>query len=117
MNTLFVKALKKGFDMSKEDAAALAQTVQKAFRGMKEVEDMSLHKDIRSIFYELHQKHLLYLRREEVSEKGKFIRKYYWSYNTDGIRAEAYRRPIEESPYEIYKKIPEQAWLIHSANT
>jgi hypothetical protein len=90
MNTLFVKALKKGFDMSKEDAAALAQTVQK---------------------------HLLYLRREEVSEKGKFIRKYYWSYNTDGIRAEAYRRPIEESPYEIYKKIPEQAWLIHSANT
>jgi hypothetical protein len=117
MNTLFVKALKKGFDMSKEDAAALAQTVQKAFRGMKEVEDMSLHKDIRSIFNDLHQKNLLYLRREEISEKGKFIRKYYWSFNTDGIRAEAHRRPIEASPYEIYKKIPEQAWLLHSCNT
>jgi hypothetical protein len=117
MNTLFVKALKNGFDMSKEDAVALAQTVQKVFKGGKEVEDMSLHKDIRSIFYELHQKNLLYLRREEVKEKGKSIRKFYWSFNNDRIRAEAYRRPIEESPYEIYEKIPENAWLIHSSNT
>ena len=117
MNTLFVKALKNGFDMSKEDAAALAQTVQKVFKKSKEVEDMSLHKDVRSIFNDLHQKNLLYLRREEISEKGKSIRKYYWSFNNDGIRAEAYRRPVEESPYEIYKKIPENAWLLHSNNT
>jgi hypothetical protein len=117
MNTLFVKALKNGFDMSKEDAVALAHTVQKVFRGGKEVEDMSLHKDIRSIFYELHQKNLLCLRREEVKEKGKAIRKFYWSFNSDGIRTEATRRPVEESQYEIYKKIPEDAWLLHSANT
>jgi hypothetical protein len=117
MNTLFVKALKNGFDMSKEDAAALAQTVQKVFKKSKEVEDMSLHKDVRSIFNDLHQKNLLYLRREEISEKGKSIRKYYWSFNNDGIRTEAYRRPVEESPYEIYKKIPENAWLLHSCNT
>jgi peptide subunit release factor 1 (eRF1) len=117
MNTLLVKALRKGFDMSNEDAAALAQTVQKVFKGLKEVEDMSLHKDIRSIFYDLHQKNLLYLRREEIKEKGKSVRKFYWSFNTDGIRAEANRRHIEESPYEIYKKIPENAWLAHSCNT
>jgi hypothetical protein len=117
MNTLLVKALKNGFDMSKEDAVALAETVQKVFKKGKEVEDMSLHKDIRSIFFELHQKNLLCLRREEVKEKGKAIRKFYWSYNTDGIRAEANRRPVEESQYEIYKKIPEEAWLLHSCNT
>jgi len=117
MNTLLVKALKNGFDMSKEDAVALAETVQKVFKKEKEVEDMSLHKDIRSIFFELHQKNLLCLRREEVKEKGKAIRKFYWSYNTDGIRAEANRRPVEESQYEIYKKIPEVAWLLHSCNT
>jgi len=117
MNTLFVKALKNGFDMSKEDAVALAQTVQKVFKGVKEVEDMSLHKDIRSIFYELHQKNLLCLRREEVKEKGKSVRKYYWSFNVDGIRAEAYRRPLEEPQYAIYTKIPENAWLLHSCNT
>jgi hypothetical protein len=117
MNSLFVKALKNGFDMTKEDAAALAQTVQKVFRGHKEVEDMSLHKDVRSIFNDLHQKNLLYLRREELNEKGKFIRRYYWSYNDDGIRSEAYRKPIKEAPYDIYKKIPENAWLLHSCNT
>jgi hypothetical protein len=117
MNNLFVKALKNGFDMSNEDATALAQTVEKVFRGLKEVEDMSLHKDVRSIFNDLHQKNLLYLRREELNEKGKFIRKYYWSFNNNGIRAEAYRKPLKESPYEIYKKIPENAWLLHSNNT
>ena len=117
MNTLFVKALKNGFDMSKEDATMLAQTVEKVFRGSKEVEDMSLHKDVRSIFYDLHQKNLLLLRREELKEKGKVIRKFYWSFNSDGIKSYAYRKPLEESPYEIYKKIPETAWLIHSSNT
>jgi len=117
MNTLLVKALKNGFDMTKEDATVLAQTVEKVFKGSKEVEDMSLHKDVRSIFYDLHQKNLLLLRREELKEKGKLIRRFYWSFNSDGIKANAYRKPIEESPYEIYKKIPENAWLIHSSNT
>lgn len=117
MNTQLVKALKNGFDMSREDATALAQTVQKVFKGHKEVEDMSLHKDLRSIFYDLHQKNILCLRREEISEKGKSVRKYYWSFNVDGIRAEANRKALAESPYEIYKKIPENAWLLHSCNT
>ena len=117
MNPLFVKALKKGFDMTNEDANALAQTVKRAFKGRKEVEDMSLDKHIRSIFYELHEKNLLYLRREELKEKGKFMRKYYWSFNSDGIRIEAYRKPLAESPYDIYEKIPQNAWLVHSSNT
>jgi hypothetical protein len=117
MNTLFVKALKKGFDMTNEDANALARTINKAFRGRKEVEDMSLDKNVRSIFYDLLQKNLLVQRREEVKENGKFIRKYFWSFNNDGIKAEAYRKPLEESPYEIYEKIPRDAWLIHSENT
>jgi hypothetical protein len=117
MNPLFVKALKNGFDMTKEDATALAITVNKAFKGRKEVEDMSLDKDVRSIFYDLHQKNLLFLRREELKEKGKFIRKYYWSFNSDGIKANAVRKTFEESPYEIYKKIPENAWLVRQSNT
>lgn len=117
MNTLFVKALKKGFDMTGDDAHAVAQTIQKAFRGRKEVEDMSLDKHVRSLFYELHQKNLLNLRREEFKEQGKVIRKFYWSFNNDGIRTEAERKPIQESPYEIYQKIPRSAWLLRSNNT
>jgi hypothetical protein len=117
MNSLFVKALKKGFDMTQQDATQLAKTVQKVFRGRKEVEDMSLDKHVRSIFYDLLQKNLLMQRREEIKENGKFIRKYFWSFNNDGIKAEVYRKPLEESPYEIYEKIPRSAWLIHSENT
>jgi hypothetical protein len=117
MNTLLVKALKNGFEMTKEDATALAQTVQRAFRGRKEVEDMSLDKHIRSIFYELQEKNLLFLRREEEKENGKFIRKYYWSLNDNGIRSNAVRKHLEELPYGIYKKIPEEAWLLRSSNT
>ena len=117
MNSLFVKALKKGFDMTQQDATELAKIVQKVFRGRKEVEDMSLDKHVRSIFYDLFQKNLLVQRREEIKENGKFIRKYFWSFNNDGIKAEAYRKPLEESPYEIYEKIPRSAWLIHSENT
>jgi hypothetical protein len=117
MNSLFVKALKKGFDMTTQDATELAKTVQKAFRGRKEVEDMSLDKHVRSVFYDLLQKNLLAQRREEIKENGKFIRKYFWSFNNDGIKAEVYRKPLEESPYEIYAKIPRSAWLIHSENT
>jgi len=117
MNTLFKRALKNGFDMSSEDAEALAKTITKAFRGRKEVEDMSLDKHVRSLFYELHMKNLLSLRREEVKENGKYIRKFYWSFNMDGIRGGAKRKLIEEEPYAIYDKIPRDAWLVHTSNT
>lgn len=117
MNTLFVKALKKGFDMTGHDASALAQTIQKTFRGRKEIEDMTLDKHVRSLFYELHYKNLLNVRREEIKKNGQVIRKFYWSFNNEGIRVEAYRKPAQESPYEVYKKIPTNAWLLHSYNT
>jgi len=117
MNTLFVRALKNGFDMTSEDAEALAKTINKAFHGRKEVEDMRLDKHVRSLFYELHQKNLLSLRRDEVKENGKNVRKFYWSFNSDGIREGSKRKFISEAPYAIYEKIPRDAWLVHSTNT
>lgn len=117
MNTLFKRALKNGFDMTNEDAEALARTINKAFRGRKEVEDMTLDKHVRSLFYELHQKHYLTLRREEVKENGKFIRKFYWSFDQNGIRDGAKRRLTIEAPYAVYDRIPRDAWLVHSQNT
>jgi hypothetical protein len=117
MNTLFKRALKNGFDMTNEDADALARTINKAFHGRKEVEDMSLDKHVRSLFYELHQMHFLSLRREEVKENGKCIRKFYWSFDSDGIKGGAKRKLILEEPYAVYERIPRDAWLIHSQNT
>ena len=113
MKRLLVKALKNKFRMNKEDAIALTKTVESIFNGKDEVEDMSIDKYARALFYELQRERLLKLRREEYKEKGKYIRKYYWSFNNDAIREEAYKKYKEEK-YKIYKKIPEEALLIHS---
>jgi len=118
MKKLLIKALENVFEMKKEDAKNLAKTVEEIFNGEKEIEDMTIDKYSRSLFYELHREKLLRLRREEYKEQGKFIRKYYWSFDNDAIRAGANRKPVlEESPYQIYQKIPRSAWLTHSYNT
>lgn len=113
MKILLAKALKNKFDMAKEDAIALAKTVESIFKGKEEIEDMTIDKYARSLFYDLQREKLLKLRREEFKENGKYIRKYYWSFNNDIIREEAYKK-YEEEDYKIYKKIPKNAWLVHS---
>jgi hypothetical protein len=99
--------------MSKEDAIALVKKVEEIFKSQEEVEDMTIDKYARALFYDLQRAKLLKLRRHEYKEDGKFIRKYYWSYNNEGIREEAYKK-YEEDQYKIYQKIPKEAWLVHS---
>lgn len=113
MKRLLVKALKNRFNMKKEDAIALTKTVEEIFNGKEEVEDMSIDKYARALFYELQRERLLKLRREEFKNKGKYIRKYYWSFNNEIVREVAYEKS-KEDPYKIYKKIPKDAWLVHS---
>ena len=113
MKKILVKALKNKFGMQKEDAVALAKTVEEIFDGKKELDDMSIDKYARALFYELQRERLLKIRRDEYKEEGKSIRKYYWSYNHDLIRQAADKK-IKEEPYKIYKKIPKNAWLTHS---
>jgi hypothetical protein len=108
-----MKALKNRFEMAKEDAVALAKTVEEIFNGRDEVEDMSIDKYVRALFYELQRQKLLKLRRDEYKEKGRIIRKYYWSFDDKIIKQAAYEQ-IKEEPYKVYKKIPKEAWLAHS---
>jgi len=118
MKKLFIKALENIFEMRKEDAIQLAKTVEEIFKGKIEIEDMTIDKYTRSLFYELHREKLLRLRREEYKEQGRNIRKYYWSFDSEAIKQEANKKPtLEESPYEVYQKIPRTAWLIRSQNT
>ncbi|RLF32072.1 MAG: hypothetical protein DRM98_04500 [Thermoplasmata archaeon] len=112
MKRLLVKALKNRFEMAKEDAIALAKTVEEIFNGEEEIEDMTIDKYARALFYELQKEKLLKLRREEYKKKGKIIRKYYWSFNNEVIREVAYEQNRED-PYRIYKKIPKEAWVAH----
>jgi len=113
MKRLFVKALINRFNMEREDAIELAKTVENIFNGEKEVEDMTIDKYARSLFYELQRERLLKLRRDEYKEKGKIMRKYYWSFNNQIIKEEAYKEN-EEEPWKIYEKIPKNAWVIRA---
>ena len=112
MKKLFIKALINKFQMQRGDAIELTKTVEIIFNGKNEVEDMSIDKYTRSLFYELQKERLLTLRREEFKEKGKIMRKYYWSFNKKTIKEEA-NKINEEDQWKIYKKIPENAWLVH----
>ena len=112
MMRLLAKALKNKFNMTNEDANALTKTIEGIFNGRKEVEDMNIDKYARALFYELQRERLLKIRREEYKEKAKYIRKYYWSFNNEIIKEEAYNRKYEEEKYKIYQKIPKEAWLI-----
>ena len=114
MKRLLAKALKNKFNMTQEDANELTKTVEKVFDGKEEIEDMIIDKYARSLFYELQRERLLNLRREEYREQGKYIRKYYWSFNNDIIRETAYKKHVPEEKYKIYQKIPKNAWLVHS---
>jgi len=113
MKQLLIKALKNRFEMTKDDAVALAKTVEGIFNGQDEIEDMTIDKYARALFYDLQREKLLKLRREEFKEKGKLMRKYYWSFNDIGIKEVAVEK-IEKDQYDIYKKIPKQAWLLRS---
>lgn len=116
MNQILAKALKNTFNMKMEDAKGLATTVEKIFDGQKEIEDMSIDKYTRALFYELLKENLLKVRREEYKEKGKSMRKFYWSFNQEKIIEEA-RRKQKKDLYKIYKEIPKDAWLIRSTFT
>ncbi len=110
MKRLLVKALKNCFEMKKEDAKALAKTVEEIFDGKKEIEDMPMDKHARALFYELQRQKLLKQRREVTKEEGKNIRRYYWSFNDKEIKKAADKKSVKD-PFAIYKKIPKEAWV------
>jgi len=116
MNKIFVEALKKSFAMKDEDAINLAKTVEKIFNGQKEIEDMSIDKYSRALFYELQRQQLLKIRREEIKEQGKQLRKFYWSFDKNRIKEKAKMKHIPED-FKIYKEIPNNAWLNRENNT
>ncbi len=117
MKRLFVQALKNVFDMDNEDAMEIAKKVAIIFHGEDEIEDMDIDKYSRSLFYELQREKLLKIRREEIKDQGKQIRKYYWSFNERVIKEEAYKKYEELSPYQVYQNIPQKAWVAHTVNT
>jgi chromatin segregation and condensation protein Rec8/ScpA/Scc1 (kleisin family) len=104
------RALKNRFKMSKEDARKLADIVNGIFKGKKEIEDADMDKYVRALFYELERERLLRVRREEYKQKGRLLRKYYWSIDRERVKKEA-EREEEEDPGKIYRELARKVWL------
>jgi len=105
---LLVKALINAFEMKEEDALALAEIVKRIFNGKKEIEDNSISKEVRALFYELENIKLLRVRREEHKESMQ--RKYYWSLNRDALEKIANSKESDRVS-ELYRTLPRRAWL------
>ncbi|HID25388.1 MAG TPA: hypothetical protein EYP23_02855 [Thermoplasmata archaeon] len=112
MKRLLAKAFRNRFDMSREDAKALADTVKKVFNGKNEVEDTAIDKYVRALFYELQRERFVKVRREEFKEKRRLLRKYYWSLDKEAIKSEAKRKHVDD-PGKIYYTLAKRVWLSH----
>ena len=110
---LLSRALKNKFEMSDDDARALAKIVKNIFNGRKEIEDSSIDKYVRALFYELQKERLIKVRREEYKEKNRLLRRYYWYLNMEAIKKEA-NRVVEDDPGKIYRVLPKRVWLSKS---
>ena len=110
---LLSRALKNKFEMSDDDARALAKIVKNIFNGRKEIEDSSIDKYVRALFYELQKERLIKVRREEYKEKNRLLRRYYWYLDIEAIKKEA-NRVVEDDPGKIYRVLPKRVWLSKS---
>lgn len=104
-----VEALRRKMRMLKEDALAVAHTVESAFAGQDEVSDERLDKDLRQVFYDLQDEKILDVRRRDYVEDGRLLRGYFWH-----VRDDSDALPVEpraEDPAErLYRRLPETAW-------
>lgn len=95
--------------MVREDALAVASVVEEAFQGRSELDDETLHKDVRQVFYDLQNEKILDIRREETRIDGVDRRHYLWRIRDDlpldaGPAAE--RDPTER----LYRRLGDEAW-------
>lgn len=104
------EALRDRFDMSADDAEAIAVTMAEVFGGEAEVNDETLDPSVRSIFYTLEAKKILTFRRFEYTiETGERRRGFAWR-----IREEALAPPATEVPVDaeedVYANLPRDVW-------
>ena len=109
------RALKKAFDMVKEDAEATARVVESAFRGEEEVNDEDLDREVRSLFYTLEREQLLGIRRTEYKFEGQVRRAYFWRMNsldneTLGGTENQNLSTEDREALKVYRALPADLW-------
>lgn len=104
------ESLREKFDMSADDADAIAATLAEVFGAELEVNDESLDPSIRSIFYTLEAKKLLTFRRFEYTiETGERRRGFAWRIREEALLATATEVPVETEE-DVYANLPRDVW-------
>lgn len=96
--------------MLREDAHAVAAVVEEAFAGRSELDDETLHKDVRQVFYSLQDEKVLDIRREERTTDGAARRHYLWRIRDEELDL-VDRRPVPDAAERMYGRLDDEAWV------
>lgn len=102
--------------MLREDASAVAKVVEEAFRGESELDDDMLDPQLRQVFYDLQDGDILKVRREEVMEEGRLMRRYNWSVQDDARLSPRMRRAEHDEFEDLYEGLKDVAWQRRGPN-
>ncbi len=101
--------LRARLDMLREDALAVAHTVEEAFRGEDEVNDEFLDAQLRAVFYALQDEGVLAIRRTEFNMDGRARRAYFWSVQEGRDVEDAPKATFDRSA-RMYARLDDDAW-------
>ncbi len=104
-----VQLLRERMRMVREDALAVAKVVEEAFQGRSELDDETLHKDVRQVFYDLQNEKILDVRREEVRVDGVDRRHYLWRVRDD-VPLDLPAPPAPDPAERLYHRLDDEAW-------
>ena len=105
-----VDLLRRRLRMLREDAQAVAHTVEQAFHGDDEVEDDVLDKDLRQLFYDLQDEKILDVRRQEYTKDGQLLRGYFWHLRDDVGEMPRPEHALPSPEEQLYRKLRDNAW-------
>ncbi len=96
--------------MLREDASAVAKVVEEAFQGRSELDDDQLDPELRQVFYDLQDEHILQVRRAEYEKDGQRLRGYFWSID-EAPRMDRWAPGVEQDPDQaVYEQLADVAW-------
>jgi transcription initiation factor IIE alpha subunit len=105
-----LRLLSEKMRMVREDALAVSRVVEEAFQGGAEVDDESLDKDLRQVFYDLQDERILDVRRVETREDGHARRHYLWRVREEEAGKAAPEAAAVDPEARVYQRLDARHW-------
>ncbi len=96
--------------MLREDAVAVAHVVEEAFQGRSELDDELVGKEVRQVFYDLQDRKILEVRRDETRDDGQDRRHYYWRVRDPGDFDRLPEPHVPDAAERLYGRLGDEAW-------